>query len=352
MAITIKDIAKLANVSPATVSCVLNKNKKISDKTRLKIHKIIEETGYTPNFFARGLANSKTNTIAVITPDVPCVLGDRYFGEGVSGIYETAKKNNYKIILEQANFEFASTKRYLELFKEHSIDGMLYIGSTCNDTYLIDFVGRDYPFLLVNSFFENIDISFVCMDNREIGYDAAKKLHSAGHRKIAFIYGSMNLPNTLDQYLGFKKFSDEHDLRIPADYIKSGGFTMQGGYNAAMELLECQQPPTAVFCGNDLMAAGSLSAFKNSGIKVPGNIAVIGCDNIKLCEYSSPRISSYEQNIYEIASIACEKLIEKIEKKVDSGNGSVLKIKLDSKFIERESCGLKNRNNKRRYKNK
>lgn len=352
MAITIKDIAKLADVSPATVSCVLNKNKKISDKTRQKIHKIIEETGYTPNFFARGLANSKTNTIAVITPDVPCVLGDRYFGEGVSGIYETAKKNNYKIILEQATYEFASSKRYLELFKEHSIDGMLYIGSTCNDTYLIDFVGRDYPFMLVNSFFENIDISFVCVDNKEIGYEAAKKFYNAGHRKIAFIYGSMSLPNTLDQYLGFKKFFDEHELRIPADFVKSGEFTMQGGYNAALELLECKQKPTAVFCGNDLMAAGCLTALKNKGAKVPNNIAIIGCDNIKSDEYSVPSISSFEKNIYEIASLACEKLIEKIEKKIAGENGSVLKLKLESKFIQRESCGLKNKKIKRRDNDK
>ncbi len=349
MAITIKDIAKLADVSPATISCVLNKNKKISDKTRIKIMKIIEETGYTPNFFARGLANSRTNTIAVITPYVNCVLGDRYFGEGVSGIYETAKKNNFKIILEQATLDFTISKRYLELFKEHSIDGMLYIGSTMNDTYLVDFVGRGYPFILVNSFLENIDVSYVCVDNREIGYNAAKHFYSLGHRRIAFIYGSMNVSTTLEQYIGYKKFLDEKGIRTNADYVRTGDFKLSGGLKAGLELLELENKPTAVFCGNDLMAIGSIAAFKSKKLSVPRDIAVIGCDDIEMCEYEEPKVSSFTQNIFEIASIACEKLIEKI----NTGNQeNGLKMKIQSKFIRRESCGGLDKISKRREKHK
>lgn len=335
MAITIKDIARLANVSPSTVSFVLNNSNKISDETRQKVLNIIKETGYTPNIFARGLVSSKTNTIAVIVPFISHVFGDRYFGEGISGIYETAKKSNYKIILEQASYEFAASKRYLELFKEHSIDGMLYLGSTINDSYLIDFVGRDYPIILVNSYLENMDISYIIADNKQAGYDAVKYLYELGHTRIAYIYGSMNVSGTIDQYIGIKNFFEENNLKLFGDYVVCGDFTETGGYKATIELLESSAEPTAIFCGNDLMAIGCLKALKEKNIKVPENIAVIGCDNIKLSEYTEPKLTTFKQDIYEIGTLACEKIIEKIEKK----NRDLVQILLPMELVIRESAG-------------
>jgi DNA-binding LacI/PurR family transcriptional regulator len=335
VAITIKDIAKLAGVSPSTVSCVLNNNPKIGEKTRNNILQIIKDTGFIPNIYARGLVNSKTNMIAVVMPDVKCVLGDRYFGEGVSGIYETALKHNYKIILERASYEFTSTKRHLSLFKEHSIDGMLYIGSTINDTYLVDFVGREYPFILVNSFLENIDINYVTAENENVGYKAVECFYNAGHRKIAFIYGSMNVPNTLKHYIGYKKFLTEKKIKISAEYILPGDFSQQGGYKATLDLLECSKKPTAIFCGNDLMAIGCMKALKEKKILIPDDVAVIGCDNIKFGEFVTPKLTTFSQDIYEIASLACEKLINIIEKKSEEN----VQITLNSEFIIRESCG-------------
>ncbi|MBP7652914.1 LacI family DNA-binding transcriptional regulator, partial [Candidatus Dependentiae bacterium] len=323
MAITINDIAKLAGVSTSTVSFVLNNHSKISEKTRKKVMNIIKDTGYTRNIFARGLVNSKTNRIAVVTPYIKNAIGDRYFGEGLSGIYETAKKHGYQIILEQASYEFASSKKYLEMFKEKSIDGMLYIGSTCNDTYLIDFAGREYPFLLVNSFLENMEISYVCADNRKIGYEAAKYFYKSGHRKIAFIYGSMNVPNSLDQYIGFKKFLDEKKIKLPGDYLRPGDFNEDGGYKAAEEILECRVKPTAIFCSNDLIAIGCIKALKERFVKIPEDISIIGCDNIKFCEYVTPKLTTFDMNIYKIASLACEKLIELIGNK----NSKLIQIK-------------------------
>jgi len=337
MPITIKDIAKLANVSTATVSFVLNNSSKVSEETRKRVLEIIKETGYTPNIFARGLVSSKTNTIAVIVPFISHVFGDRYFGEGISGIYDTAKKYNYKIMLEQASYEFAATKKYLELFKEHSIDGMLYLGSTINDTYLIDFAGRDYPFILVNSYLPNIDISAVYADNITTGYKAMEYFYNSGHRRIAFIYGSMNVTGTIDQYVGIKKFFEEKNLTLSGHYVVSGDFTEEGGYKGTLTLLENENLPTAIFCGNDLMAIGCIKALKENKIRVPQDIAVMGCDNIKIAEYTEPKLSTFKMDIYEIASLACEKLIQQIENKTNE----LIKIILPMEMIIRESTDTK-----------
>jgi len=341
MSITINDVAKKCRVSPATVSLVVNNNPRISKQTRDKILKVIKEIGYYPNITAKGLVTKTTKTLCVVVPQISHIFSNPFFGEVLSGIYDCAANNGYKILLEVATYDFCLAKKYLQLFKEKAIDGMLYVGSTLKDTYLIDIEKENLPFILVGSYFpdgKGPNLSYVIGDNITGGYLATKHLIELAHKKIGFITGHFKVISARDRFLGYKKALKEAGIPFDKSLIAKADFDEQTGYQAMSELLGNKKRVTAVFAGNDLMALGAIRAIKEKGLKVPEDIAVVGMDNIRMASFGESPLTTIEYNIYQTGKIACQKIIEQIEKKTVYQIKEVLPVKL----VIRESCGANN----------
>ncbi len=338
--IKLSDIAKMCNLSTATVSLVLSNNPRISYKTKQKVLKVIKQTGYTPNFAARVLSTNSTKTLCVVLPQISHIFSDPFFGETISGIYDIATKNGYKLLLEVATYEFCLHKRYLQLFKERAIDGMLYVGSTLKDTYLIDLQKENFPFILVGSYFpnRNPDLNYVISDNITGGYLATKHLIQHGHKKIAIITGPFHVLSAKLRYLGYKKALKENEIKFCKKLVIKANFDQSTGYIAMKKLLSLpkNERPTAVFAGNDLMALGAILAVKDSGLKVPDDIAIVGMDNIKISSVIEPTLTTVEYNVYDMGKIACEKLIELIEQRSSQRIREVLPVRL----VIGQSCGM------------
>ncbi|MCS7227492.1 MAG: LacI family transcriptional regulator [Endomicrobia bacterium] len=339
----ISDIAKRCNVSTATVSLVLSNNPRISEKTKQKVLKIIKELGYYPNIAARALSRNRTNTLCVVIPQISNVFTNPFFAEVLSGIYDCVSQNNYRILLEVATYEFCLYKKYLQLFKERSIDGMLYVGSTLKDKYLIDIEKENLPFFLVGSYFPKDDgpeLSYVISDNVTGGYLATKHLINLGHRKIGFITGHFKIISARDRYIGYKKALKEAKITFDSCLIAKADFDEKTGYSAAKKLLSLPKSkrPTAIFAGNDLMAIGAITAVRDFGMKVPQDIAIVGMDNLKISFSCEPPLTTVDYNIYDMGKVACHKLIEQIE----TGKVQKEKIILPVKLIIRSSCGFNN----------
>ncbi|MCX7716660.1 MAG: substrate-binding domain-containing protein [Endomicrobia bacterium] len=344
--VTIREIARKCGVSTATVSLVLSNNPRISDKTKKKVLKVVRELNYYPNLAAKTLSTNKTHTLCVVVPQISQIFLNPFFAEALSGIYDYASKNGYRIILEVATYEFCFYKKYLSLFKERVIDGMLYVGSTLRDTYLVDLIKENLPIILVGSYFpesKRLPLSYVIGDNVQGGYLATKHLLELGHRRIGFITGHFGIISAYDRYIGYKKALQEAGIKIDKLLIAKADFDEETGYKAMKKLLNNNKDITAVFAGNDMMALGTIRAIKEYGLKVPQDISVVGMDNCKTLRLEQVGLTTVDYNVYKIGEVACKKLIEMISS--EKSEVSQIKEVLPVKLIVRETtCQVQNVN--------
>lgn len=309
MSITIKDVAKEAGVSITTVSLVLNKpNNSISDKTKQKVIQAAKKLNYVPNKIARSLVNKKTYLIALVVPN----LTNPFYPEIAKHVSSVASELSYNVVL----LNYDNTKlnnRSLELFENNLVDGALIVTRGINKISEID--KRDKGIKLVfldepQSF--DIGESYVVTgDNYYGGYIVAEHFIKNGHRNIACITGPKYTPNSSSRLKGFLECCKENNIEIVSDNILEGNYKFDDGYEAALKLVK--KDITAVFCFNDLSAYGAVKAFKENGIKVPDEIAVIGYDNLDMTRFVEPPLSSVDQFVTKIAHSATDMLIKLIE---------------------------------------
>lgn len=343
MSITLKDIAKICGVSTATVSLVISDHPRIPESTKKRVLKIIKKLGYYPHSAARALSTNRTKTICVVLPQIPHIFSDPFFGEVLSGIYDYSSKNDYRLVLEVATYEFCFYKKYLQMFKERVIDGMIYVGSTLDDRYLIDLKNENLPFILVGSYFPDVDINYVIGDNFQGGYIATKYLIQLGHRRIGYITGHFKIISAYDRFLGYKKALLDHGLQYDENLVLNADFDEITGYKAMIKLLNDRDKQSlrdkisAVFAGNDLMAIGAIRAIQERGLRIPQDISVIGMDNLPLSGFKEISLTTVEYNIRLMGEITCKKVIELIENSSKHTKPQIKEI-LPVKLIIRNTC--------------
>lgn len=341
MAATMKDVAEKCGVSIATVSLALSGSAKIPDETRQRILKVVEEIGYRPHALASGLAKNSTKVLAAVVPQLRHIFEDPYFGEAMSGVYDAAQELGYKVLIEVASPQFMGQKSYLHLFQEKRIDGMLYIGSTTQDTYLEDFLKFKFPFIQVGSYIPTLPLPYVIGDNVNGGYTATKHLTDLGHRSIAMITGHFGVISANDRHEGYKKALAEAGIEYDENLVTFADFKEHTGYIAMQNLIK--HGPTAVFCGNDLMGIGAIRAIKKSGMHVPDDVAVVGMDNIRLGELISPTLTTVKYDVYTIAQRSVHRLIEIVEayqeNRIESLKPAAELVPVE--LVIRDSCGYR-----------
>jgi len=333
--VTIKDIADYVGVSTATVSLALSRNARITKETRDKVFEAVKMLNYRPSTAARNLALNRTKTISLILPEIKHLFLQPFFSLSLNGVYDACLENGYRLQIEVASYQFVKRKRYLRLFQERAIDGLLYVGSTLSDLYLNELNDTGFPVVLSGSYLKNSRIPYVIGDNRKGGEIATMHLFTLGRRKIAHIIGSFNIPSAVDRFEGYRKVLREKNLAYSSHFIGIGKFTAEGGFQAMKKILDYE--PDAVFAGNDIMAEGAIQAIKDAGLKIPDDISVCGMDDLPLAKRITPALTTVKYDIYKIAYRAARKLIGKIEGKRNGRSSEFVSVKL----IIRESCGAK-----------
>ena len=332
---TIKDIARESEVSLSTVSLVLNDNPRISPATRDRVMQTIQRLGYQPNRMARNLAWKRTNTLAVLVPQLRHAFADVYFGEIVSGIHDRAGKLGYKVMLEATRTEFVDQKQYLELFDQKFVDGILFIGANFKHRFLADFVDGSRPLILVNNYSKEDNLNYVVSNYRYGAWQATQHLLRLGHRRIGFIAGGLaEIQTSQDVYESFQESHREQGVAFDPQLVVDGWLTEEGGMHAVEELLRRDQQITAIFALNDKMALGAIKKLNQLSLRVPQEIAVVGFDDIPQASFAIPSLTTVHQPLYEIGKLSCDRLVELIHGKTNRVQ-EVLPIHL----VIRDSCG-------------
>ncbi|SDH76543.1 transcriptional regulator, LacI family [Alteribacillus persepolensis] len=325
------DVAKMANVSPATVSRVLSNPELVSKKTRDKVLEVINQVNYQPHIVARQFRTKETKTILAVVPDITSA----FFSEVLRGIEHTAIREGYQVILGDTENSVERENDYINLLLQKQVDGMLLLTARLEKEKLEE-LAEHFPIVLACEYIDGLNVPTVSIDNISAARKATEHLIKLGHERVAHICGPMNVILGRDRLRGFRQAMMSHDLDVDPSYIQEGGNeSLESGYNQMMKLLALETPPTGVFVYNDEMAMGAMKAVKNSGLRIPEDIAIVGFDNLKMASVVEPHLTSIDQPKYKIGQKAMSILIQKINKEKITKQSFVMK---DHLFI-RQSCG-------------
>ncbi len=329
MGVSIKDVAKIAGVSVATVSRVMNKNVFVKEETTKKVLDAIEKTGYKPNAIARSLKVKNTRSIGIIIPDI----SSHFFPDVVRGIEDVANEFNYNIILCNTDLDREKEKEYFDVLVEKQVDGIVYMSNTITDEIANKIASVGIEIVLISTDYK--DLSSITIDNVKASEDAVKYIISKGISDIAFIGGEMTDPNAgLPRFNGYVKALSEAGISINKDFILEGNYRYESGYEGAKKLLSLEHRPRAIFAASDEMAIGVIRAGLELGYKIPEELMVVGFDDVDMSRMVYPSLTTISQPLYEMGCEGMKLLAKKLNReKVDQ-----CKIVLEHKLIIRESC--------------
>ncbi|WP_022953922.1 LacI family DNA-binding transcriptional regulator [Leucothrix mucor] len=304
---TVKDVARLAGVSTATVSRALAAPDKVAEATRVRVERAAAQVGYSPNANARSLRTNESKTIVVIIPDI----SNLFFTEVIKGVEDIAQKYGYKVLVGDFNHDLTRGQRYLELISSRQADGVLLLSAELPIELILDEEGESrFPIVTACEFYKDSGIPSVRVDNEYSVQAATKSLLEMGHTKIAMITGPMENPLCSDRLRGFERALAQTKIVTPAHYVVSGDFTLASGYKLGGQLLSLDDRPQAIFCHNDEMAIGVLKVAREMQINVPKALSVVGFDNTAFSEYCSPELTTIHQPRRLIGETAMKLLLD------------------------------------------
>ena len=311
--VSIKDVARIAGVSIATVSRCINEPDRVRLNTRAKVQSAIEQTGYSPNTLAQSYRRGKTHVIMVVLPSV----GDPFFTEVMKGIREVASNNGYTLLINETQFNTITADEIGSIVVSRQADGIILLAamSPFGTRVLSAKSQRALPMVIgcetvspeLNSY------PGIHIDNISAAREATNYLLELGHDKIAFIYGEHKTLLTMDRERGYREAMREAGKIIDNGWVVEGGLTLDGAIDATDKLLAQPNPPTAIFCANDEMAMGCLHAVKDAGLDVPGDISVIGFDDNRYARVMDPPLTTIAQPAEKIGQRVMERLLKEIE---------------------------------------
>jgi len=330
---TLEVIAKRLSISRRTLSRALNSDKNVADDTRARILKHMEKEKYFPNINAANLASKKSNVIGLIFPKNTFTKADFFVIETMKGVAEAMEQANYQLMVFTQN-EIGNTQ-CLKLYKSKMVFGLILVAiSKENFAQVEELRKNNAPLSLLFAYYDRVN-SFGC-DNLKGGYLATKHLIDRGRKKIAFIHAASGWIDAEDRFEGYKKALSEAGMEFKKDYVENGFFDYEPGEAAMQKLLKANDPPDAVFAANDRMALGAVKAVKKSGRRIPEDIAIVGFDNMPLCELFEPSITTVEQPVKDIAYAGGKALIDAI--RFNTQKKKPQTILFEPKLIIRESA--------------
>ncbi|MBJ2157175.1 LacI family DNA-binding transcriptional regulator [Variovorax sp. IB41] len=306
---TIKDVALRAGVSVTTVSHVVNDTRHVSAKGRERVELAIRELGYVPNAMARSLKSNTTSTLGMLIPN----SSNPYFAEIVRIVEDRCFGAGYTLVLCNTDDEPRRQSVYLQVLAERRIDGLIVVSTGDDDSLVTQLQGLRIPTVLVDREIADPSCDLVETAHMQGGLLAVRHLLSLGHKRIACIGGPEGLTPSEQRIEGWRMALAETGSAPNADALLwRGAFTSQSGYEAMHAILRTENPPSAVFVCNDLMAIGALRAAHESGVHVPDELSIVGFDDIELSAYTSPPLTTVAQPKERIGALAVDMLLERV----------------------------------------
>lgn len=292
---TIKDVAKRAGVSVASVSKVINDRPQVSVETRSRVLAAIEELGYAPNQVARGLVEGQTRTIGLLLP----TLENQIFAQAAKGVEAAADRHGYQVILGDFDEDLAKEARFLEVLRSRRVEGVISVGfrrgTERRDIGYRALTSAGLPVIFLMGQVEEKEFYSIYVDEEEAGYMAAHYLLNLGHRRLVYLAGPATAIQTRQKINGIARAHRELGLTPSADSIVHGDYHLPGGAAAARAIYARPDRPTAIFAFNDLMAIGAIKAAREAGLRVPEDISIMGFDGIDWTWYYEPALTTLRQ---------------------------------------------------------
>lgn len=330
MAVSIKDVAKEARVSIATVSRVLNNIDVVNEDTKQRVKEAIEKLGYRPNIVARSLKTQRSKTVGIIIPDI----SNQFYPEIVRGAEDVANIYDYNVMLCNTDLDKKKEIEYLKILKEKMADGVIYISNSMSEDIYKLLEELDLSAVLIENLDPSGKIPSVSIDNEKAAFDGVSYLISKGNKKIAYIGADKSNKNlSALRFKGYEKALKENKIKLEGSRICFSGNKAKDGYEC-MEKIISSAEVDAVFCTGDEIAMGAINCLRDKGMSVPEKVDVMGFDNIYSSAIYYPKLTTVAQPIYDMGSVGMRLLIKKI-------NNEDLEIKnyiLSHEIIERDSC--------------
>ncbi len=332
---TIKDVARKARVSIATVSRVMNNQGSITPKTREKVLTAIEALGYTPNYTARRMRNTEVRTISIIVPDI----SDLFYTGFIRGVEFKANEINCRLIVCNSQSSIEKERDFIRYLYDGSVDGLIFVKPRMPESEINSILAANGSVVVFGGNMHYNNVQSVILDNVSGGYQAVMHFYSHQAIKIAYI-GGVAEEQDYDHWArlaGYEKALAECGLPVNKHYLEKGYYTEEGGRLAFHRLMALSDPPEAIFCGNDKIAVGVIKGAQQNGIKIPGQLKLIGFDNTSICQYLTPTLTSFEQPTYQIGALLFEKLMANLNRRKSRIRNDVQVF--HPKLLLRESCG-------------
>ena len=335
--VTIKDIARLANVSHTTVSRALNDKSRICKETKEKILSIAKELNYRPDFIARSLVSKRTRTLGLVIT----TIANPFYTELAQGIEATANELGYNIILCCTRSDLSTERQFIDMLRSKGVDGIIFTSAHINDPNIAALTDEGFPMVLVNRrtylpiVKERVD--YVGIDNVRGGFLAVEHLIRLGHERIGVIGGSSESSVGFERVEGSKRALEAYGLREMGNYFLEGDFLKGSGFQGGKTFIKMTDPPTAVFATNDHMALGAYEAILGEGLQIPEGIALVGFNDIEFSAIRGVELTTIGQKKYEMGTLAVNMLVKRIEGEEVEPSREII---LEPELIIRKTCGF------------
>lgn len=330
--VTIKDVAKEAGVSIATISYVINKKGRVKKETEERVKAIIKRMNYIPDISARSLVNKNSRLLGVVIPqtekDKQIMLNNPFYSEFISGVEYYARENNFQVIVSGSDIN----EKYLDMAVERNMNGIIVLGMYPDEFYS-ELKKSDIPIVLVDSYCNDHYYHSVQINDRYGAYIGTKYLIEKGHKNIGILTGKIKSKGVVEQrFLGYMDALKEFDLPILLENVYEGIVNFDFGISMAKRVAS-NKKMTAVFASADILALGLIKGLNGEGVNVPEDISIMGFDNIYISEIFNPGLTTVRQNIYKKGEKAVEILMDNLL----NDNKSKQEVVLPIDIIERET---------------
>ena len=323
----IRDVAREAGVSIATVSRVVHKLPSVKKYNKEKVEQAIKKLRFRPNLSAQRLASRNNSTIGLVIPRYSDIFHSFYALQILQGVGLAVERLKLDLLLHVTDGE-----TFLNI---SSVEGVIFSDIIGNEEQVDSVLEAGLPCVIMNYFTKDLPVSCISIDNFNAGIDATEYLIKLGHTRIATITGALKTQVGIDRLNGYLKALEQHGIEKKKDYIKYGDFGRESARIATKDLIRMKSPPTAIFAASDEMAVGVIQLFLENGVSVPGDISVVGFDdNFLALNYSPIPLTTIRQPLHKMAVVATQNLHQIIQKKIKSNK----KIILSTELVKRSSC--------------
>jgi LacI family transcriptional regulator len=332
--VTIKDVARIAGVSPMTVSRVINRSDRVSPETRRRVELAIAQLGFVPSRLARGLSRQRTGALAVIVPDV----ANPFFTLIVRGVEDVARRSGYRVILCDTRADLAIERDVIEEMMAHRVEGIVIAPvSDRSRAHLRRLRDFGVPFVLIDRVVPGVDSDVVLGDSVGGARVLVEHLLALGHRRIGFIVESDDVSTARDRRRGYEEALAAAGIALDPALIVRTTVDPAGGRDGMARLLALDARPTAVFTVNNLVALGAIEAVRAAGLEVPNDVALVCFDDIEFASRLYPFLTVMMQPAETFGTLGAQLLLERIGDGAESGRSRT--VVLPGDFVVRRSCG-------------